>query len=418
MPKWQWIYKQISSRLWLRAAMFCLLGVCSALLSSYIGRYLPEGLQYKIGAKSIETILHILASSMMAATTFSLSVMVSSYAAVTNTATPRATKLLLADRTSQNALSAFIGTFLYSLFGIIALQAGVYNDNGLIILFVMTLVVIFIVVATLLRWIDYLSKLGRVGYTIDMVEKEAGNAIDSYLKKPYLGGVPVRDQDWSGKELGEVILDEIGFIQYIDVADLERIADENELNIRLHLRPGHYSDGLRPAVTMSFCPHEKLIKRIRKCFSVGGERSFDQDPKYGCLVLSEIAVRALSPGINDPGTAIDVIGTQYRLFTKLARKHEKPQLENIEFPHIQVVELPVKDFFYDAFKPIARDGAGQIEVMIALQKALGSIGKLEDKALYHNAQEMSHYALKLARQSLTLEEDVQLLEALTKRFTE
>jgi uncharacterized membrane protein len=53
---------------------------------------------------------------------------------------------------------------------------------------------------------------------------------------------------------------------------------------------------------------------IAATFVIGGSRVFDQDPRFGLLVLSEIASLALSPAVNDPGTAIDVTNTLVRLF--------------------------------------------------------------------------------------------------------
>lgn len=56
------------------------------------------------------------------------------------------------------------------------------------------------------------------------------------------------------------------------------------------------------------------MSQIARAFLIGDERTFDDDPRFGLVVLSEIASRALSPAVNDPGTAIDIIGTFVRLF--------------------------------------------------------------------------------------------------------
>lgn len=86
-----------------------------------------------IVAEAVDSILQIIANSMLAITVFSLSTMVAAYAKASAGATPRATELLLQDNTAQNALSTFIGAFLYSLVGIIALYMGVYGESGCLI---------------------------------------------------------------------------------------------------------------------------------------------------------------------------------------------------------------------------------------------------------------------------------------------
>jgi len=125
---------------------------------------------------------------MLVVTVFSLSTMVAAYATVSASATPRATELLLKDSVAQNALSTFIGSFLFSLVGIIALHMGVYGQSGRLVLFLATLGVVFIIIAVLLQWVDYLSRLGRVGETINVVEKAARTAIRQRIEEPCLGG--------------------------------------------------------------------------------------------------------------------------------------------------------------------------------------------------------------------------------------
>src|SRR5690554_7197137 len=107
---------------------------------------------------------------MLAVTTFSLGVMTSAFGAATTNVTPRATKLLMEDRLTQNVLSTFIGAFLFSIVGIIVLKTGSYGERGRAVLFLITIVVIGLVVIQLLRWINHLISLGRVGTTIDRVE--------------------------------------------------------------------------------------------------------------------------------------------------------------------------------------------------------------------------------------------------------
>lgn len=115
---------------------------------------------------------------MLAVTTFSLSVMTSAYSAATSNVTPRAIKLLIEDRLTQNVLSSFIGSFLFSIVGIVVLKTGAYGDSGRFALFIVTIAVIALVVVSLLRWIDHLTRLGRVGETTERVEEAIQRAID------------------------------------------------------------------------------------------------------------------------------------------------------------------------------------------------------------------------------------------------
>src|SRR5690606_33666522 len=108
-----WRLRLLFRKLWVRASLISLLAVAAALLSFVISPYLPQDLSTDIGAESVDKILSIIASSMLAVTTFSLSTMVTAYGAATGNVTPRATRLIMEDSTTQNVLAAFVGSFLY-----------------------------------------------------------------------------------------------------------------------------------------------------------------------------------------------------------------------------------------------------------------------------------------------------------------
>jgi uncharacterized membrane protein len=108
---------------------------------------------------------------------------------------------------------------------------------------------------------------------------------------------------------------------------------------------------------------------MRKAFVIGDMRYFDEDPRFGLITLSEIASRALSPAVNDPGTAIQIISSYVRLFSLWAEPLDSKKSRENHTTALRFQNLQLK-IFEDAFRPLARDGAGNIEVMIRLQKPL------------------------------------------------
>src|SRR5690242_17335135 len=150
MSRWQWVVRLLARRMWFRAALFCLFAVVLALAGALIGHAISYQFAARIGAKSVDHILNVLASSMLAVTTFSLTAMVSAYSAATSNITPRAVQLLIDDTTAQNALATFLGSFLFAIVGIIALSTGAYGDTGRVILYIGTIVVIVVIVVTFL----------------------------------------------------------------------------------------------------------------------------------------------------------------------------------------------------------------------------------------------------------------------------
>ncbi|TWC76401.1 putative membrane protein DUF2254 [Rhizobium sp. SJZ105] len=210
--KWRWWLGQIVRRIWFRATLFSMAGVVTALLAVALSPYIPQELPTKIGADAVDKILGIIASSMLTVTTFSLTTMVSAYSAATTNVTPRATKLVMEDSTTQNVLATFVGSFLFSLVGIIALTTGAYGDRGRLILFVVTIGVIVLIIVTLLRWIDHLSRLGRVTETTERVERTTIEALTAWVETPNLGGHRLLEGDPRlGKPNTPIHQNEVGY---------------------------------------------------------------------------------------------------------------------------------------------------------------------------------------------------------------
>lgn len=402
-----WILSQLGNRLWIRAAVFCLLGIAIALLGVAVKDKLPQDLSYKIGAGSVDDILNIIASSMLAVTTFSLSIMVSAYATASAATTPRVTQLLLSDTTSQNALSVFIGAFLFSLAGIITLKIGIYGDNGRLVLFIVTITVILSIVIMLLRWIDHLSRLGRIGHTIDMVESASRTTISRHIKRPLMGCSAMPAE--LPKNTNKIKAKQIGYIQNIDTGKLDTLARKYDTAFYLTVRPGFFNDGMTPLLHSTAALDDDAQQDVLDAFTIGDLRSFTQDPRYCMIVLSEIASRALSPAVNDPGTAIDIIGTQLRLLAPLSDSNYTA--DDDCYAHVFAPALDMQDVIDDAFMAIARDGAGMFEVCMRLQKALSALAASNNAALAHAARTASARALSFSDQALVLDSQKEQIKA-------
>ena len=407
VSRWGWLFLQVARRLWFRATLISLLAVAAALLSLVVSPYLPQGLSARIGAGAVENILNIIASSMLAVTTFSLSTMVAAYAAATGNVTPRATRLLIEDTTTQNVLGTFVGSFLFSLVAIITLAMDAYGERGRVLLFAVTIFVVLLIVITLLRWIDYLLRLGRVSETTQQVEAATARAIRGHIERPCLGGRPISPAEARLRPGGRsVFCDRIGYVQHVDMRALSNVAAKAGTEIVVEAVPGSFVDPGRPLAR--FGGDADHANAVRAAFTIADERSYDQDPRFGLAVLAEIASRALSPGINDPGTAIDVLGRAVRVLAAWAQESEA---EEPAFPRVLVPEIDVVDLIDDIFVPIERDGAGLAEVQIRLHKALAALARAGDGRFREVAMQRSRLALQRAETSLTFRPDFDRVQA-------
>lgn len=364
---WRTLLKRLPNRIWFRLVVFAVAALALVAVARFAGPLLPSALAVNFGQDAALRVLQILATSMLAVTTFSLTAMISAYAAAARGTTPRATQLLTADNTSQNALSTFLGTFVFSIVGVIALSTGTFTKEGRSLLFIGTLVVIAVVVGTLLRWIQHLTEFGQVPDVIDRVEHAATEAMRSFAREPHLGGVPpvaVADGALA------VASKSTGNVTGVAINLLQEIADATDTTVHVVALPGAFVGRGTTLARVVGAMSEDDAARVRGAFRVEQHRTYEQDPRLGLVALAEIGSRAVSPAINDQGTAIEVLGAVQRVVTELLCGEE---VQEVRCDRVHVPTLSLDDLIEDVFRPLARDGAAMVEVSLRLQKVLGGL---------------------------------------------
>ena len=405
----RYVINRIRERLWIKPMAVGVFSLGAALVARVADNMGLERVVPRISAGSIETLLSIMASSMLVIATFAVASMVAAYSSASNTASPRSFALVLADDISQRALSTFIGAFIFSIVGLVAVTNTFFEAAGRFVLFVFTILVFAVVVFMFVRWVDRIARLGRLANTIEKVEEATAAAMRRRRNAPLFGGVRAdhgRTSGWA------VHASSVGYVQRIDVAGLQSWAEEADGRVRVVVLPGSFVGPDRPLAYIEAeadAAGESARERVAGAFIIGTQRVFDEDPRYGLVVLSQIAGRALSPAINDPGTAIDIIGILVRLFALWASPAEGDESEEMAYERVEVPELSTSDMFDDAFTAVARDGSRSVEVMIRLQKALTSLASLGDPTMTGAAYRHARRALESAEQALTIDEDVALV---------
>jgi uncharacterized membrane protein len=202
-----------------------------------------------------------------------------------------------------------------------------------------------------------------------------------------------------------------GFLQYIDLATLHKQAGDLDGLLHVRVRPG---DFVAPSSVLAVWqgpnpPDAQTLKTIAQAFLVGRDRTEEQDPRFGLVILSEIAQRALSPAVNDPGTAVLVLGVLTRLL--IDGTQQRPDRPRDEVPYDRVTVVPVDQdaLLRDVFEPIARDGAHMLEVGLAVQRALALVAANTPASMSEAARSEAGRAMDHAQQGLRLERERQSL---------
>ncbi|MGE4130902.1 MAG: DUF2254 domain-containing protein [Bdellovibrionales bacterium] len=365
-------WRRLSKSLSARAGAFAVFALLSAFASFWLAPLVPDGWTEILGHEALLEILKIVASSMLVVATFSLATLVNAYAAASDGVTPRAARLLLQDESSQNSISIFLGAFIFSIVAIVAVTTGFYGPREKVVIFLLTAGLIAAIVWTLIRWIERLSRLGRVHDTIVHIEKSTESALLRLAESPTYG---CRDHSEFPVEDWRVHSSKAGFIQNISFRSLQAKAAREDLQIKVQVPPGSFVVPGQAILSICGKSTKELAEGFEESFEIETCRSHDEDPRFGFVTLGEVASRALSPALNDPGTAIDVIYSSVRILCKWAAT---PKRESYQFDRLFIRPWNVAKVLDDLFQPLSRDGAGHIEVVIHMLRGLGHISKMGD----------------------------------------
>jgi len=358
---------RLGRKLWVRVVLVSLLSVLAVGSSWLIGPMVPDSARSWVRVETVNRLLDIMANSMLAVTIFSLSVSVAIHQSVSSQWTPRAHRLHLRDTRAQTVLATFVGSYIYALLSIILIDSAGFDDRGVVVLFGMTLVVVLLVVLTLLGWILHLQGLGSLNDTARRMENAAAKAVANVLADPSLGAQRLSPQTPIPEGAHPLRSEQSGHVQYLYPDALQAAAAKCDGQLYLLVRVGDFVHAGQTIARWT-CDGEDLTQTLREGIEIGQDRSPDQDPVFAVGMLAEIAAKALSPGINDDGTAIDVMGRLASVLWAPDAETRAPRLDRVWVPPTGASEIVEQ-----AFEPIARYGAGSVAVMIPLLKHLEAL---------------------------------------------
>lgn len=361
--KFKKLWGDMTSTLWFRPALWVagLTGV--ALGFSHVDRmydleHATDVLPWFLfmGVDSAGDMLSAIATATMTVTSLAFSLMMLAVVQTANAYSPRMLRDYLSDETNQHVLGILLGTFVYSLLvlrGVSAYAedafAPVLGTNGAFALAIASTV-------ALIAFIDNVSRSLKVGSVIERILSSASHIDDApfYTKS---GEAWRRDTvpDYPDEQPLAVPADDSGYVQLCDVETAFKLAVDEDVLIDYEKTVGDYVlEGARIARVWGEDIDDELLDKIRGTLILGSERTFDQDLRYAVIQLSDIALRALSPGINDPTTATDTMNSIGELLIRVVGAGLGNPLRGDEDENLRLV------FPYVGFESLLDLAFGQI----------------------------------------------------------
>jgi uncharacterized membrane protein len=243
----------------------------------------------------------------------------------------RLLRVFLGDRTTQLVLGMFVGTFVYCIAAAASLPPVQVQPEGPQVTATVGLLLMLASFASLILLIHHISMMLQAPNIAAVAGAELLDVVGAEIPNEVRGG---DDQKPSYQEALDTLVEtegypvrvrDSGYIQYIDPEYVLTLTRERNLVIRLLCKPGHFvSHGAVVALVWPAARFdEQLEEQIRQAFQIGSQRTPTQDVEYAVNQLVEMAVRAMSPAINDPFTAmtcLDYVGNGLALFMRHGEK--------------------------------------------------------------------------------------------------
>ncbi len=334
-------------------------------------QYFPE-LTSGAGASAALAVLSAIASGMMPLTglVFSLAFVMVQFSATAYS--PRLVSWLAGSAIMNHSLGIFTGTFIYALGALAWVDRGGSARVPL-------LTVWLAVVLTMVSVVFFVLLVERLGMLqISRVLAYAGDHGRAVIERNYaLLESPETEQAKGGEELPgvtQVLVHRGGpaVIQALDVRGLVALAARREAFVAMALAVGDtVVDGM-PLLRVHGGTRPLPERGLRRRVKLGAERTFEQDPKYAIRILVDVAIKALSPAINDPTTAVQALDQVEDLLMRLGRRNLAAGRSRDARGRIRLV-FPVpswEDFLVLAFDEIRFYGASSIQVMRRMRALL------------------------------------------------
>ena len=328
-------------------------------------------------AQVAQVMLGTTASSVMTVVSIVFAILLMTLTLASMQFSPRILVSFVKDRVTQWTLGIFLGTFLYCLCALPAARSAPFAFAPVLTVTGAMLLALASAVG-LIFFIHHISQAISVTLIVDRIARETEDVIDDLMphKRANIHRVPPPTFQATGPE-HQVASRVSGYIRFIDTSCLAALAASYRLRVRVLRRVGQFIPEGVPLFSVS---REDRMSRERSAelisaFDIGPARTLQQDVEFGVLQIVDIALRAISPAVNDPSTAINCIDQLGRIMIRWAGREPPPSLL-FHPPYVVRVVIPWIGFaglLDTAFEQIRHYAAGDAVVSLRLLRALDDL---------------------------------------------
>jgi uncharacterized membrane protein len=341
---------------------------------------------YTGGPEGARTLLSTIAGSMITAASVTFSLASVALSIASQQYGSRVLRNFMRDRITQVLLGTFLATFIYSLLVIRTIRGSDVSGGFVPAISVTVAIGLSLVSLVLLVFfIHHRSVSIQASRIVSVVAESAREALEAQRRQRAKETAPGAEEraDVAGLPEAPLCLAESGYLQSVDVSLLMIVAQEHDAIFELTVKPGdHLIEGDAVAkVRGSESLPAAAVKRALAALLLGSERTPAQDLRYRFQQLTDVIVRALSPGINDPFTALNGIDELATGLSQMTRSPRTPRTARDDAGKLRVI-IPtptLAEVLEETVGHIAIYAAGDRFVVSALRRTLATVtGKLHE----------------------------------------
>lgn len=334
--------------------------------------------------RGASAMLQLIGGSIITITGVVFSITIAAVTLAAGQYTSRVLRNFIRDRANQAVLGGFLGIFVYCVLVLRSLSGSSPEDHAPAVALLMALILAFLGVGTLIFFIHHIVRGLQATSVIAAIAREALQSVDRHfpdrLEPSGHSGASLRRP--GGGHHAQVYAHRNGYITGIDFDALAEQAEDCDGLVRVRRRPGMFvSEGEVLADFQTPEPaDEERVRDLRGAWSFATMRTLENDPGYGLRQLVDVALKALSPGVNETTTGVMCVNWLGVVLQRMAGRRFPPRFRSRgECIRVVTCAPGMGDFIALAFDQIRQNAFGnvavlyrQIEVLLALTEGNGS----------------------------------------------
>jgi uncharacterized membrane protein len=330
-------------------------------------------------AQVAQVVLSSIATSIMTVVSIVFAILLMTLTLASTQFSPRILVSFVRDRSTQSTLGVFLGTFSYCM---AALPAARSLPHPFVPATTVTgaMLLALVCVGWLIFFIHHISQSISVNHIVDRIARETEVVIDELMPRRR-GPLDLPEHAPPLSSEGDVFIcnQRPGYIRFVDIDHLLQLGRAYGVRIVLERRVGHFVPESVPLMRAS--PGDRItpdrMLHLVAAFDIGPVRTMQQDVEFGVIQIVDIALRAISPAVNDPSTAISCIDQLSRILIRWAGRVPPPSYYYAP-PHVLRLVVPWIDsngLLDTAFDQIRHYSAADVAVSLRLLRAFIDIAR-------------------------------------------